>query len=87
VPTFLVEQYWPGAKIERLLDALERSPDDGADRQRRNTPRHIGSIFIPDEEVVLSLYEAPSAAAVGELNERASIPVSRIVEAIVVTDD
>ena len=49
--------------------------------------RHISSILIPDEEVVLSLYEGPSAAAVGQLNERASIPVSRIVEAIAVTDD
>jgi hypothetical protein len=33
------------------------------------------------------LYDGPSAAAVGQLNERADIPVSRIVDAIAVTED
>jgi hypothetical protein len=46
--------------------------------------RDITSIFIPAEEVVFSVYEGPSAAAVRELNERADIPVSRIVEAITI---
>jgi hypothetical protein len=40
---------------------------------------------IPGEEVVFSMYEGPSAAAVRHGNERAGIPASRIVEAIVVT--
>ena len=31
------------------------------------------------------MYEGPSAAAVRQVNERARIPVSRIVEAIAVT--
>jgi hypothetical protein len=35
--------------------------------------------------VVFSVYEGPSAAAVRQLNERAGIPVSRIVEVIEVT--
>ena len=48
--------------------------------------RHVTSILIPGEEVVFSLYEAPSAAAVRQLNERAAIPVSRIAEAIQVTE-
>jgi len=43
------------------------------------------SILIPGEEVVFSVYEAPSTAALQELNERAGIPFSRIVEAVVVT--
>ena len=45
----------------------------------------ITSILVPAEEVVFSLYEGPSAAAICRLNERAAIPVSRIVEAIAVT--
>jgi hypothetical protein len=49
--------------------------------------RDISCILIPGEEVVFSVYEGPSAAAVRQLNERARIPVSRIVEAIAVTDD
>jgi hypothetical protein len=47
----------------------------------------ISCIYVPGEEVVFSVYEGPSATAVRQLNERASIPVSRIVEAIAVTDD
>jgi hypothetical protein len=49
--------------------------------------RDVTSILIPAEEVVFSIYEGPSAAAIRQFNDRAGIPVSRIVEAIAVTDD
>ncbi len=86
MPTYLVERYWPGVTIERLLQALERSHRVTAEMSNEGTRvRDISSILIPDEEVVFSVYEGPSAAAVRELNERADIPVSRIAEAIAVT--
>jgi hypothetical protein len=47
--------------------------------------RDITSILIPAEEVVFSVYEGPSADAVRQLNDRASTPVSRIVEATLVS--
>ena len=47
--------------------------------------RDISCTLIPSEEVVFSVYEGPSAAAVRSLSERADIPVSRIVEAIAMT--
>jgi hypothetical protein len=86
VPTYLVERYWPGVTIERLLEAIERG--------RRVTEqmsghgihiRDISCTLIPSEEVVFSVYEGPSAVEVTQFNERAGIPISRIVEAIVVT--
>jgi hypothetical protein len=43
--------------------------------------RAISCTLIPAEEVVFSVYEGSSAAAIRQLNERAGIPVSRIVEA------
>jgi hypothetical protein len=49
--------------------------------------RDITSVLIPGEEVVFSVYEGPSAEAVRQLNERAGIRVSRIVEAIWVSGD
>jgi hypothetical protein len=49
--------------------------------------RDISCTLIPAEEVVFALREGPSAAAIEQLNERASIPFSRIVEAITVTSD
>jgi hypothetical protein len=88
VPTYLVERYWPGVTIEQLLEALrlcrgvmELMRDEGI------RFRHISCTLIPAEEVVFSVYEGPSADAVRLLNERAGIPVSRIVEAIAMTDD
>jgi hypothetical protein len=48
--------------------------------------RDISCTLIPGEEVVFSVYEGPSAVAVCQLNERAGIPVSRIVEAIALTE-
>ena len=83
MPTYLVERYWPGVTSELLLEALNRG--------RRQIEQmsgegmclsHITSILIPGEEVVFSLYDGPSPTAIRQLNERAGIPISRIVEAI-----
>jgi hypothetical protein len=85
VPTFLVERYWPGVTAERLLDALERSRRQMERMSAEGTLiRDISCTLIPSEEVVFSVYEGPSAAAVARLNERAGIPVSRIVEVVVI---
>jgi hypothetical protein len=88
VPTYLVERYWPGVTIERLLDALRRSRQVMEQMSSEGTRlRHITTTLIPGEEVVLSVYEGPSAVAVAQLNERADILVSRIVDAIAVIGD
>lgn len=88
MPTYLVERYWPGVTSERLLDALERGRQVIEQMNREGTyVRNVSCTLIPSEEVVFSVYEGPSAAAVRQLNERADIPVSRIVEAIAITED
>lgn len=86
MPTYLVERYWPGVTSELLLEALNR--DRRAREQMSDEGtfiRHVTSILIPGEEVVFSVYEGPSAAAVRQLNDRAGIRASRIVEVILVT--
>ena len=88
MPTYLVERYWPGVTSELLLEALNRGRHVMEQMNREGTPvRDISCTLIPGEEVVFSVYEGPSADAVRQLNERAGIPVSRIVEAIAVTLD
>lgn len=83
VPTYLVERYWPGVTGELLLEALTRGRQVMNEMRTEGTRvRDISCTLIPSEEVVFSVYEGPSAAAVRRLNERAGIPVSRIVEAI-----
>jgi hypothetical protein len=88
VPTYLVERYWPGVTSELLTQALLRGRRAMEQMNGEGIRiRDISCIFIPGEDVVFSLYEGPSAAAVIQLNERAGNPVSRIVEAIAVTQD
>jgi hypothetical protein len=88
VPTYLVERYWPGVTSELLLEALKRGRLVMEQMSDEGTPvRDISCTLIPGEEVVFSVYEGPSADAIRECNERAGIPVSRIVEAIAVTQN
>lgn len=88
MPTYLVERYWPGVTMERLVQALERGRRVMEHMSGEGTSiRDVCCTLIPDEEVVFSVYEGPSAIAVRQFNERAAIPVSRIVEAITVTED
>jgi hypothetical protein len=85
VPTYLVERYWPGVTSELLLEALNRCRQVIEEMSGEGIRvRGISWILIPREEVVFSVYEGPSTDAVRQLNERADIPISRIVEAIVV---
>ena len=83
---YLVERYWPGVTGEMLLDALSRGRQMEQMRAEGTPVHHAISILIPAEEVVFSLYEGHSTAAVRLLNERADIPASRIVAAISVTE-
>jgi uncharacterized protein (UPF0248 family) len=85
VHAYLVERYWPGVTNEMLLDALRRGRQMEQMRAEGVPVHHVVSILIPGEEVVFSLYEGQSSAAVRVLNERADIPVSRIIAAITVT--
>ena len=88
MPTYLVERYWPGVTSELLLEALKRGRQV-IDEMSAEGPRirDLSCTLIPGEEVVFSVYEGPSADAVRQLNQRAGIPASRIVEAIWVTWD
>lgn len=87
MPTYLVERYWPGVTAEQLREAVERACRVMEQMSGEGTPvRNISCTLIPAEEVVFSVYEGPSAAAILQLSERAGIPASRIVAAIAVTD-
>ena len=87
MPTYLVERYWPGVTRHKVLEALQRGRrviEEMSDEGTR--VREISCILIPGEEVVFSVYEGPSVNAVRQLNERAGIPLSRIVEAVAITE-
>lgn len=88
MPTYLVERYWPGVTREMLVEALGRTRQVMKEMNGEGTRvSDISCTLIPGEEVVFSVYASPSVAAVRQLDERANIPVSRIVEAVAVTQD
>jgi hypothetical protein len=86
--TFLVERYWPGVDLDRLRAALPRL-EAAAEAMSAGgrTIAHVGSILMPDDEVVFSLIAADDLSAVGELNERAGLPADRIARAVALLGD
>jgi hypothetical protein len=79
---FLVELYLPrnGSGGVRGVAARARSVTDNA-RALGGGVRYVRSIFMPEDELCLELYEAPSAEAVREA-AAAGRRLGRIVEAI-----
>jgi hypothetical protein len=81
--TFLVERYWPDIDIDRLRDALPRLEAAAEAMRSGGSPvEHLGSILMPDDQVVFSLIAATDPSTVRELNERAGLPADRIAVAI-----
>lgn len=74
---YVVERYLPGVSEDELRGALERLPEAVAG----TAVRYIGSTILREDEACFCHFEAPSAAAVAEVNVRAGIAVDRIVAA------
>ena len=49
--------------------------------------RFVKSTFVPTEEALICLVDAPSAEVVTELGRRAGLPIERIVEAVELGSD
>ena len=77
--TYFVECYWPGVTDARLADAVTHLT---AENERDGAARRIDSTLIPADEIVLCVFEAPSALAVRTTAKRAGMPQERIVECI-----
>jgi len=77
--TFVVETYLsgstdgePDSTISRIRSAADALSAAG------EAVRYLRSIFIPDEEVCLLLFEADSAELVKALTERAGVDADRV---------
>ncbi len=79
--TFLVERYWPGIDDAGLRAALPRLDEAArAIRTGGRTVEHVGSLLMPNDQVVFSVIRADSEAVALELNALADLPVDRIAE-------
>lgn len=78
VALYLVERYLPGMSEEALRSALERVASATA-----GTPvRYIGSTIVVEDESCFCHFDAPSADVIAAVNERAGMPLDRIVPAL-----
>jgi hypothetical protein len=83
IETFLVERYWPDVDLAKLQAAMPRlEAAVGAMTAAGQRVAHLGSILMPADQVVFSLFAAEDESAVRELNERAALPADRIARAI-----
>jgi hypothetical protein len=81
--TYLVERYWPGIDEETLRDLLPRLQDAAtAMRAEGVEVQSVGTILMPADQVVFSLFIATSEVAVRRVNELAALPFDRIADAI-----
>ncbi len=74
---YLVERYVPSMDDRDVERATRRL------RGARPGVRHLCTVFLPDEETCLSVFEGPDAATVEVANTEAEFPLDRIVEASV----
>ena len=76
MPSYLVESYVSSVAVQEAQDRARRTEELG------EGVRYVRTTFLPDDETILHLFEAPSAAALGEAGRRAALPFERIVEAV-----
>jgi hypothetical protein len=78
MPSYLVESY-AAASPQAFEEARARASRTA---ELGRGIRHVRTTYLPSDEVVLHLFEAPSAAALDDAGRRAALPFERIVEAV-----
>jgi hypothetical protein len=78
VPSFLVESYQANSPTA-LTEARARAR---LAAELDETVQHLRTTFVPGDEVVLHMFEAPSGDAVRRAAHRAALECERIVEAV-----
>jgi Protein of unknown function (DUF4242) len=86
VALYLVERRQPETSIEQLA-ATQRAAIEMSQRftAEGKPARYIRTTLVPSESRCLTLFEAPNAKVVQEVNEAAQIPFDRIIEALELT--
>jgi hypothetical protein len=78
MPHYLVESYLIDSPAA-VEDARERARSLGDEKAGI---RYVRTTFVPGDEVVLHMFEAPSAEALDDAGQLAALSYERIVEAI-----
>ena len=83
---YMVERDLKGITMDQLGAAQKAAIETGKKLTGEGKQvRYIRSTFVPGEARCMCLFEAPSSQNVKELNDKANIPYTRIVEALDLT--
>lgn len=81
MPTYVTIRDLPGITADALAGAGARVKSCAADMQAEGSDvRWVRSFFLPEKSQTHCYFDAPDAAAVREVNERARIPFREILE-------
>jgi hypothetical protein len=69
--------FWPGVTPNAVRLAASRAQEPTGDGTAFR-----GAMVLPVDELVLCLFDAPSAAGVKRASERAGMPCERVMEAV-----
>jgi hypothetical protein len=82
MPTFIVERYLPGAPVEELRAGVSRRRLVAAEMRAEGRHfRHVGSVFVAEDELCLCTFTAPAPEMVAEVNRRADFAYAKISRA------
>jgi hypothetical protein len=83
VPSYLVESYFPRVRFGEIdgLTSRAREAAEGLAREG-NDVRYVRSSFLPQDEMWLLWFDAPTPELVGEAGRRAELDFARIVETV-----
>jgi hypothetical protein len=77
---FVTESYLPGADGHAAVAARVRAAAAELAREGAQL-RHLECIFVPEDELLMVMYEAASPELVREASHRAGIECERVLEA------
>ena len=72
--------FWPGVTENALRLAAARAGREPNGEGPRAT--FLGALYLPGDELVLSLFDSASRASVKGASERAGMPCERVIEAV-----
>lgn len=82
MPVYAADRELPGITLTQLADAQRAAIDTSEKSTAEGQPvRYIRSMYVPGDAHCLCLFEAENADAVRQVNDRAGIPYTRVVEA------
>lgn len=84
--TFVVERYWPGVRRADVATAEERLRSAAGELAREGIPiRAMCTIWVPTDEVVMTLFEALEEGDVLAVSRRGGYPFDRMQRVEIVT--